>query len=1278
MGSVPLITRKRFYGVFFGLIGLLALVVGLVYLQFRDLENLKMLVVEQLQELTKRQVNIQFISLDFTEGVGLKLHHLVLSDPEKPAETFTAVEAGVTMGLWSLLKQDAQIQKVSMRGAKLKITRQGRRDWAIEGLGDFSTKTMSTDGQLEENWKRVRRFDLEDATLIFVDPWIAEKNPIRLVAENVNLSLSKPILEMALLFSLDGNMAGPHNLKSPFRINGRWKQSEENPGKPELKGSLQLVGGHIPLFAKYLDKVFAIPPKEKSISTDSEFTWNPGKRVNYKGKVFISKNHRPIPEDRFRFPKSPDSAIDFDVTVKPDLVQFNRLDYRAGAFSFNVEGAYIGHSKKNPRVNLKVSSSPFAVDSTRQLLPFKLFFNKTHAAFQKRFVKGMLEIRTFNFNGTLNQLNHLALPENLKRLKAELFLENVDFGSELPQLKQVTGGLTLMPEKNGINISQAQYQDFLISGLSGNVTSVMNHPVVSWTVDGQFKLEELKGMLRQIMDTRSFENQLAYFKDLKGKGSVHLHFRGPLEEPEKLEIEGAMLLENASFKQDLLTKPFENIKGRIRFTNRPENIVLKEGDDALPWEVKLEGFSGNLGSHKITELAGETTLEKGSPVRRVYGKVKLGLLEAAELASGSLLGKFKSVLENVTFSGGEVLVDFRGQGAEFSLEPSGPLGFVEVKKVTLQHKSGFRPLMDVSGILYFDQNKIRVETKEAWYGDSPVKIKGQYLFMDSKNPELVLRASSSEFKPTDFTDIPFLETLRYDGLAKMEFIWQSNRQYKKFENHIDLSQVDYRYGDWLVKPKGVPNKISMIGRVLPNGGLNMKEMTFELADNRVSGHARIEQPSNPQFSAHIEAKDFKTLPMAPYIPALKNNFGGTVQLSLDGQGNVRRLEDALYKGTATLNKLEFKPEGFMKNFTVDGDVKWIGSNVEIKKGRLESGKTRTEFDGRYYAGPAPQLELKLRGDGVYLSELLPEPGTQEELEQPGWWRTSKLLSKGSGTVDIELDRFNFKKWTLKRLKGNMSFKGKVFDFKKLSIGRENSDRIEAQGTVSLKDPKRVGFDGLVLASNIRAEGFLGIFSPIFDDSLVGQLNWFKAKLNSDGRNLKEMFSNLTGDIAFDISKGELQTYRLRNGLNKLFGFAGEIKPEQMKLPPTPYVDIFGNFVSKKGKARTENFMFEEPDQRMSMVGDFDMGRFRMDTVVGVAPLRELDRFLTKIPLVGKIITAGDEESLFKNYYTVKGSFHNPEVNPIPFTSLGKKVVGIFQGIIQSPTDLIPDSPTTTE
>ena len=70
-------------------------------------------------------------------------------------------------------------------------------------------------------------------------------------------------------------------------------------------------------------------------------------------------------------------------------------------------------------------------------------------------------------------------------------------------------------------------------------------------------------------------------------------------------------------------------------------------------------------------------------------------------------------------------------------------------------------------------------------------------------------------------------------------------------------------------------------------------------------------------------------------------------------------------------------------------------------------------------------------------------------------------------------------------------------------------------------------------------------------------------------------------------------------------------------------------------------------------------------------MRNLDKILTKIPVVGDIITAGDEESLFTNYYSLEGPFEDPQVTPVPLTSLEKKVVGIFQGIFEAPQKIFP-------
>ena len=48
---------------------------------------------------------------------------------------------------------------------------------------------------------------------------------------------------------------------------------------------------------------------------------------------------------------------------------------------------------------------------------------------------------------------------------------------------------------------------------------------------------------------------------------------------------------------------------------------------------------------------------------------------------------------------------------------------------------------------------------------------------------------------------------------------------------------------------------------------------------------------------------------------------------------------------------------------------------------------------------------------------------------------------------------------------------------------------------------------------------------------------------------------------------------------------------------------------------------------------------------------------------------GDEDSVFKTYYLIKGPFQGPEVTSVPLTALGKRVVGILQGILESPGDL---------
>lgn len=220
------------------------------------------------------------------------------------------------------------------------------------------------------------------------------------------------------------------------------------------------------------------------------------------------------------------------------------------------------------------------------------------------------------------------------------------------------------------------------------------------------------------------------------------------------------------------------------------------------------------------------------------------------------------------------------------------------------------------------------------------------------------------------------------------------------------------------------------------------------------------------------------------------------------------------------------------------------------------------------------------------------------------------------------------------------------------------------------DPEGLGhFEGNIKALDMETKNLFGFFGDVFGDSLSGKVKMIDAQMQGSGQDWEEISQSLSGKISLDVQSGMMNSDNIKRGVRRLFSSIPQSTPLENE-ESSPFRQISGDFVCKEGVLETENFVVETESRRTSMVGKFDLVNSQMDTVVGVAPMAQLDRFLSKIPLVGKIITGGDEKSLVKTYYAVKGDFNDPDVSAIPFTSLGKKLVGIFQGIFQAPQDIL--------
>jgi len=127
----------------------------------------------------------------------------------------------------------------------------------------------------------------------------------------------------------------------------------------------------------------------------------------------------------------------------------------------------------------------------------------------------------------------------------------------------------------------------------------------------------------------------------------------------------------------------------------------------------------------------------------------------------------------------------------------------------------------------------------------------------------------------------------------------------------------------------------------------------------------------------------------------------------------------------------------------------------------------------------------------------------------------------------------------------------------------------------------------------------------------------------------------------------------------------------MSLEGMPYSHLSANALVRDGRLTTEDLFIESPAMNLSLVGEVDLAGNTIDAVLGVKPLRTVDKIVTKIPIAGWILT-GEEKALITAHFKVTGNRADPSVYPVPVTSLSEKVFGIFRRVLGLPGKVITD------
>jgi uncharacterized protein involved in outer membrane biogenesis len=1271
------ISRKRviFYSLFALVLAVFS-VFSMAYYQLRNLGELKVLAVKKLEDLTRRQVKIGDAEMDIVRGLSIRLKDVSVQSPKADKPELTARSVWVVVQLLPLLDKRVEVKKIIVQGLSLRMVRDAEGRFSVGDVKKWITQPAKSNLFKVLKTSLMNQLMVEDGAIHFRDYLNrSPDNPLPLDLEHISFSVWKNLLDTPFQFALKGEIP---NGESPtaFKVSGAFDNFSENRGFTgiSIDGKVQVRELNVSSFQPYLKKVLVKTPQDSWLSLDSSFSGNLGGALKSQGTLkYSSRLNKELPALRnARMPHR--GGLEYKISLDKDSIHIEEFKAKSGPFKFVAKASLSDFLSKEPSISFDLVTDSFQVNKSAEYLPLKFFPEEYHALVQSRLKNGEIKIKSLKFDGSLNQLRQLAQEKNWGLISSEFEMKQVDWQSPLPVLQDVTGTFQVNKGNTTLHIAKARYEKQPVTNVHGTINDVMTRPMVDIKVENDVDMSQFHETLKRVFKGHPLFDSIAIYENFEGAAKVRLDVKGPLESFDRLAIAGQIGFKNVSLDDKELEPRLTNLNGNIIYTHTPE--ADKRKDASWIPVIKYDNLSGNFSKSSFSNMNGEIGFSNGKPLEKMSATYKLASSDLAYVLSEDSEDALVGLKENLDFTSGELIMKYRSQGDPTQPEMEKEWGEIELKNLAMKYSDRLQAMMDLNGNISYGDGKIRLENWNGRYGDSPFQLEGEIDRKNIKKLEYALRLNFPELVHTDFKDIPLFKEFKFSGSAHVSLNLNGNLDSFKFENQADLARVEYEIPGFMEKRANALNKFKAKGSVVKNKGITIDSWSYELGGNKVSGTASILSLDKPDFTISMASNNFQVYPSRKVFQFFDAEMDGITDFKITGSGNLNDLQDSRFECDMKLKGLKIRPKNILSPMTVDASLKFKEGRLDIRSGKIRSEQSRVEFAGVYQRGNVPSLNLNLTGERLNIDEFLPEPQS-EETSFLDRLNQSKFFSEGKGEIRFNLDNLDYKIFTLDQVGGSIALDNRGIEIKNLVFNANSS--IKSGGRI-LIDEQGVGqFEGNIQARDMETKNLFGFFGDVFENSLSGKVKTVDTQLKGSGKNWNEIFMSLYGKINLDIQSGNINQEKLKRGIRRLFSSIPQQNPLE-KETPSPFKQISGDFVAKDGILETQNFVVETEGRRTSIVGTFDLKNNQMDTVVGIAPLAELDRFLTQIPVVGKIITGGDEKSILKSYYTIKGDFNEPEVSMIPFTSLGKRVMGIFQGILQTPqailapiTDNLPEA-----
>lgn len=1242
-------------------------------------------------EEIQRKVSIGNARISFLNGLALVLENVAIEEKDKKENLITSDRIIVSFYFFPLLKKQIAIKKVKIIRPLIEInlTKDGGNNilnWVNEIVPPQQVSKIQEKKLLLPLMKELI---IKKGSLFFRDTQISD-TPLTAKIIDLDLNIERTFFKKSIKVLIRGKIKS-ENKVALFRIKSEIEKVPESFTLEDLvlTGNINLNSLSIKQFQPYF----------KQYSGENKWDGTLDINVNYKGS--FAGGFESIGEMKFESFGSSDRpflsdpgkikhwGINYDLFLNKKKLDIYDLKIKLNDLIFTGKSLIEAPLSKNPQISFALQSTPFNVQTYVKSIPFYLMPAPLRI-FEDKLIRGNLKFESIHFKGNLNQLKNIHKQENFSLLRGKINAEKVDFRmrSSGPIFKKFSGTLEF---KNGnlkfSNVSGI-YKDSTISKFSCVILQPFERPMIDLSARASLQLAQIHhALLREQPILKNVWN-LENITDISGRAEVQIDLSGNIKKPSEFSYSGHIEFNKIAFRHNDLVYPLRNINGKVRFYSQ-SSLVPVEDKDMIQFlqSIKkdnsekgqylyISSLSGRYGRSEIMNITGEisgvpSTLLFDLKIDSDINLKEIHLLLVSYLDTNGALEHLNKI--NIISGRSKLKTQISNHSSivnEWDISGGLQLGDVHVSydKFPLE-------ISKLKGNIFFSNSEIEWKGLHGLIGKSAFSINGKTLNYATKNPKIDVQLNSEAHLNEIFDVLPLSGKENYfmNGIAEIRL--RINGDYNSMETIgvLDLTQSSWQYKDWINKKTGKTTTINFDGVVERFNKIYFKEFKVTFGGNEIIGVGIVSDLKNPYLDIKIHKTNIDLADAAEQSEFLnKKLIAGKLTTSFNIKGHIKGEKQLEIAGKANLKggsyKFDFSPNT-IRNINADFDFR--NQKIDINNAILSFGKSDANISGEISNFKKPRFTLKLKSKNFDLNQILPaELNSIKDINSLLKSSPLFLLTQGKIYLDAEKGQFRFLKFP--HINGEIRLKDGLIIFNNMKA-YFSKNHVTAKGLLDFISDDGLNFSLKLTGKSFPAKEFENIFENYFKNSVTGKLS-LSTRLNGKGFNLEQITKSLFGKLTLLLVKGDYNKQNLISGTKQIIGFESERVEE--KLPQGSFTEfdfIKGKFVINKGVAVTENYVIAAPKLRTSVIGALDLGNKKLDLSLGIAPWQKLNKAMSKIPIIGTILTGGDDKSLLINYYSVKGKMGSPKVKHVLLKSLGRKVISLVKGILQAPKEIIAPS-----